>query len=66
MSVLLVVWYGMCVVGRQRGYLEVGVCSSSSGLVSVCVAGRQRRYLEAEVFSSCGGLVWRVRRRAWA
>jgi hypothetical protein len=65
-SFLLVVWYGMCVVGRQRGYLEVGVCSSSSGLVSVCVAGRQRRYLEAEVFSSSGCLLWRVCGRASA
>jgi hypothetical protein len=30
---LLVVWYGVYVVGRQRRYIEAGVFSSSGGLV---------------------------------
>ena len=63
---LLVVWYGVCVVGRQRRYLEAGVFSFCGGLVWRVCSRCQRRYLEAGVFSSSGGLVWRVRGRASA
>ena len=54
----------MCVVGRQRRYLEAGVFSSSGGLVGRVRS--RRRYLEAGLFSSSGGLVGRVRSRASA
>ena len=49
---LLVVLYGVYVVGRERRYLEAGLFSSSGGFV-----GRERRYLEAGVVSSSCGLV---------
>ena len=36
---LLVVLYGVCLVKRQRRYLEAGIFSSSGGLVT-CVRSR--------------------------
>ena len=61
---LLVILYGVYVVGRERRYLEAGVFSSSGGLYGLYAVGREHRYLEATVFSSFGDLVWRVCSRA--
>ena len=54
---VLVVLYGVYVVGRERRYLEAGFVFLHVVLYDVYVVGRERRYLEAGVFSSSGGLV---------
>ena len=61
---LLVVFYGVYVVGRERRYLEVWSFLLLVVLYGVYVVWRERRYLEAWVFSSSGGFVWPVRSRA--
>jgi hypothetical protein len=63
---LLVVLYVVCVVGRQRKYLEAGAPLHLVILYGVCMLGRRRRYVEARVLFSSGGGVWRVRSRASA
>ena len=60
------VLYVVCVVGRQRKYLEAGAPLHLVFLYGVCMLGRRRRYVEARVLFSSGGVVWRVRSRASA
>ena len=47
---LLVVLYVVCVVGRQRKYLEAGAPLHLVVLYGVCMVGRRRRYVEAGDF----------------
>ena len=61
---ILVVLYGVYVVGREPMCLEAWVFSSSGDLVWHVCRRRECRYVEAWVFSSSGGTVWCVRSRA--